>query len=312
MSFLSDFRFYGPNPAPEARGLTAIGLTDLEMPRWKRLRMPQGRRVRQNSRSPRLFISGTCPRSVSGMGMFVDFLKDEFSRRRQRNPGYSLRAFARSLKVNSSTLSAIVSQKRKATPTIAKRLLDQLGTDPFLKQKIITSMMGLELTSNIPRFHMLREDEFAAISEWEHFAILSLLETRNCRHSVSWISNRLNIGTRTVREALERLERLGLIRKSGGKWVTTGESIASPSDVPSAALRKHNQQYIEKALHSLERHPLEERDITGVTMAIDPAKLPEAKALVRAFRRQLCKFLESGDQTRVYRVNIQLFPIDER
>ncbi|MEQ1876042.1 MAG: TIGR02147 family protein [Bdellovibrionia bacterium] len=243
--------------------------------------------------------------------MLVEHLRTELGKRCRKNPNYSLRAFARALKIDSSSLSAILNEKRRVSPKIAKKLLDELGVDQGMKQKIISSMVGLEdAAPPAPEFVELEMEKMRVIADWEHFAILALLETDECKHSVTWIANKLDIGTGTVLEALNRLEKTGLLKKENGKWLTTGASLSTATDVPEPALRRHHQQYIEKALFSLENHSVEERDITGITMAVDPRRLPEAKKMIRLFRRQLCKFLEGGTQDRVYRINLQLFPID--
>ena len=243
--------------------------------------------------------------------VLVEHLRNELGKRCRKNPNYSLRAFARALKIDSSSLSAILNEKRKVSPKIAKKLLDELGVDPATKQKIITSMVGLEdAAPPAAEFVEMEMEKMRVIADWEHFAILALLETDDCKHSVSWISNKLDIGTGTVMEALSRLEKVGMLKKENGKWLTTGASLTTSTDIPDPSLRKHHQQYIEKALFSLENHSVEERDITGITMAIDQRRLPEAKKMIRNFRRQLCKFLEGGEQDRVYRINLQLFPID--
>ena len=243
--------------------------------------------------------------------MLVEHLRAELGKRCQKNPNYSLRAFARSLKIDSSSLSAILNEKRRVSPKIAKRLLDQLGVEPVVKQKIISSMIGLEdAQPQSDEFVELEAEKFKVIADWEHFAIMALLETENCKHSISWIANKLAIGTGTVIEAMARLEKVGLLKKEDGRWLTTGASVSTTNEISDPALRRHNRQYIEKSLDSLERDAVEERDITGITMAIDKTKLEDAKKMIRTFRRQLCKFLEAGRQDDVYRVNIQLFPID--
>ena len=53
---------------------------------------------------------------------------------------------------------------------------------------------------------------------------------------------------------------------------------------------------------------MDERDFSGITMAINVEKLDEAKEMIRAFRRKLCKFLETGKKTEVYTLRVQLFP----
>jgi len=45
-----------------------------------------------------------------------------------------------------------------------------------------------------------------------------------------------------------------------------------------------------------------------MTMAIDPKNLPEAKKLIREFRKNLSVLLEEGTKTEVYDLNIQLLP----
>jgi hypothetical protein len=48
-----------------------------------------------------------------------------------------------------------------------------------------------------------------------------------------------------------------------------------------------------------------------MTMSIDPAMLPEAKAQIEQFTQSLCKLLESGKRRQVYELGISLFPIQK-
>ncbi|MNL23447.1 hypothetical protein D3C87_1448360 [compost metagenome] len=46
-----------------------------------------------------------------------------------------------------------------------------------------------------------------------------------------------------------------------------------------------------------------------MTMACDPADLPEAVKRIAAFRRELCEFLERNKKPKeVYQLSISLFP----
>jgi hypothetical protein len=47
-------------------------------------------------------------------------------------------------------------------------------------------------------------------------------------------------------------------------------------------------------------------------MAVDPALLPEAKDMIKKFRRRLSRFLESGKKKEVYTIAIQLFPVSRQ
>ena len=75
--------------------------------------------------------------------------------------------------------------------------------------------------------------------------------------------------------------------------------------------RKICLQLLNKALQALEQQPLATRDYSTMTMAIDPTKLPEAKERLTRFRRDLCEFLEDGDQREVYCLALQLFAMSD-
>src|SRR5258708_1196779 len=60
---------------------------------------------------------------------FRDALRTDFFARRQRNARYSLRAFARFLGVDHSTLSQILRSRRSLSPVMVSRLGRKLGLD---------------------------------------------------------------------------------------------------------------------------------------------------------------------------------------
>jgi len=48
----------------------------------------------------------------------------------------------------------------------------------------------------------------------------------------------------------------------------------------------------------------------GMTMAVDPKKLPLAKQRIQEFNRELSSLLETGDRTQVYQFQSCLFPLE--
>ena len=80
----------------------------------------------------------------------------------------------------------------------------------------------------------------------------------------------------------------------------------------SQALRISHRQSIEQALLALNEFPIELRDITSITMAIDLKRLPLAKKIIKEFRLKMSDVLEKGDQSEVYNLNIQLLPVSRR
>ena len=62
----------------------------------------------------------------------------------------------------------------------------------------------------------------------------------------------------------------------------------------------------------MENDPIEIRNHSSMTMAIDPAKIDEAKKMIEEFTHRLTEFLESGKRLQVYELNIGLFPLQIR
>lgn len=237
----------------------------------------------------------------------VKTLRAEYLRRAGLNPRYSLRAFAKNLGLPSGRLSELLSGKRNLTKEMAFHVLDRLELPLEERRRLLDQHQPTEATESVEI--RLREDEFSIIADWYHFAILSLLETRDFQNEPAWIARRLGLNTITVQNALERLHRLGLIKEMGGKIVSKQCGTSTTHDVPSGALRQSHRQSLEQAIRSLDEISVELRDITSVTMAIDIEKIPQAKKLIRTFRRRMCKFLESDQKTEVYNLNIQLVPV---
>lgn len=71
-----------------------------------------------------------------------------------------------------------------------------------------------------PEKNILKEDHFKIISDWYHFAIVELMTTQNFRSDLIWISKKLNITLIESTEAIERLTRLGLIKKVNNKFIS--------------------------------------------------------------------------------------------
>ncbi|MBS1958548.1 MAG: TIGR02147 family protein [Bdellovibrionales bacterium] len=234
---------------------------------------------------------------------FRVFLQDTLVARCKSNPAYSLRAFARQLKLEPSYLSKILSGKRKVTPRLIQRLGSQLALDPLSVAQFIASE---------PVYHSLTVDQFSVIADWYHYAILELARTQGFIATPAYIAKRLGITGTEARSALERLQRLEMIElDSKGRLVRMPENHSTVgAPFMSAAFRKLQKQILEQAIHAMENVAIEQRDQSSLTMAIDPGLIPEAKLMIKKFRRDLCALLQSKGpiQKEVYQLSISLFP----
>ncbi len=229
---------------------------------------------------------------------FRVWLQDEFSRRCRTNSSYSLRAFAKQLDFDSSTLSQILSGKRKVSDKIVQKVYDKLGQPPIKNENTSSQYMLLSM------------DAFTVISDWYHYAILDLTLIKNFKSDPVWISSQLGISQLEAKLAIERLLRLGMLVQKYGKLklskVTNTNYIEGQT---SSAHKEYQRQIITKALHAIDNCPQDRKDITSMTMAANSKKIKEAKEKIKKFRRELCAFLEDGEKDSVYQMGVQLYPL---
>jgi uncharacterized protein (TIGR02147 family) len=238
-------------------------------------------------------------------------LANEFAKRKQRNVQYSLRAFARDLDIPPGRLSEIFSQKRALTLGIAEKISLRLVLSPTEKKKLLEPFKQKSGGDNPDSedYKLVEDDVFYLLSEWHHFAILNLIETRNFKNDPKWIAKRLAISALDVTLSLDRLERLGLIKISGGKVAATEKNLKTSDQKVNHALRKAHRDSLEQAIQAIDEVPIELRDISSMVIPVNMKRLNGAKKLIRDFRRKLMRFLEQGEKSEVYNLNIQLVPV---
>jgi uncharacterized protein (TIGR02147 family) len=256
-------------------------------------------------------------------------IRRAFEERVARNPRYSLRAFANSLNMGSSALCQILSGARYLSAKSGRRLARALLLDPQEEVRFLASIGDTKLRKGLrrvsPELRKLAEankasvlpvrdlpsEQFRVISDWYHYAILELTFAKGFRPDPKWIASSLGIGFAEAELALDRLFSLGLLaRKADGSVVKVDDLVATADkSMSTVAHRKRQSQILEKSRASLEGDPLELRNHSSMTLALDPSRIPEAKRRIQAFARELTRFLESGENKRVYEMSISLFPL---
>ncbi len=254
-------------------------------------------------------------------------LHGEFDLRRKQNPAYSMRSFARDLDLSPSRLSEVLNDKGHLSASTLLEVGARLGipknevlamqaaqsykTAPENSAIKISAKNFLESFRYQGQFSQLTEETYRILADWYHFAILSAMELDKYDGSVSYLARILRLNEETVTDALRRMANQGMVTEKDGSYQATGEIFTTSNDVASEALRTSHRQNFDLAKDSLDEVNVLLRDITSATIAIDINKLPEAKKMIKEFRRNLCHFLESGDKHAVYNFNIQLHPISE-
>lgn len=258
----------------------------------------------------------------------TEVVKREISRRKADNPLYSMNAFARRCGISVAYLSLLLNGKRKLTPKLAERFAAAAGW----KEKEREYFLLLVKREGAPdselrawataRLDRIREDAgvgpesllaFDVISDWHYSAILEAVLLPGPAPGLSALANTLNLPRPKVTAAVAKLVKLGLLRREGGKILRVNDGFLKTStEMKSQALRNFHKQILKLGAVALDEQPIERRSCTGTTLKVDPLRLPEAKKRILEFQRELMRFLEGGNPTEIYQLQVQLFSLTER
>jgi uncharacterized protein (TIGR02147 family) len=127
------------------------------------------------------------------------------------------------------------------------------------------------------------------------------------------IAEKLAFDTQTaeVKKALSLLQKVGLLRKSERGYEQAAKSITTGNlEVARLSVREMHRQMGELAVRALDEIPMNERDISGLTLGVSENAFYRISQEIADFRRRISSIvMEDTGENRVYRLNVQLFPL---
>lgn len=253
------------------------------------------------------------------------FVRQELLDRVGKRKGYSLRAFARQLDVSPGHLSLVLGGRKRLSETSARAWArkfqwDEEQTWLFInlvrlegaKDQEHREALRTEIRERVrarPTIHPLCVDQFVTIASWYHYAIVELGNLAEFSLTPAAAARSLSIPEPEARAAIDRLLKLGLLERKGRRFIRS-KSRYRIHDVPSEAIRRFHHEQLDRAKGALAEQPLSQREFHAATLALNPAKLPQAKALMRRFTEEMLDLLEEDPCTEVYHFAMQLFRVD--
>jgi uncharacterized protein (TIGR02147 family) len=167
----------------------------------------------------------------------------------------------------------------------------------------------------------LTNDDFELYSSWYVVPIRELLGLPGIASDPAALAKRVwpQVGLREVKHAVELLERLGMIQRNDqGQWVSKGGTLETAPEVKSLAVRNYHRDMLQRAAQSLENLPVEERNVTSVTVRLTGNQYRAVCALIDTFENQVLeKASESSHEqslndTEVYNLSLALVPATRR
>jgi plasmid maintenance system antidote protein VapI len=248
---------------------------------------------------------------------YRDMLKDEFERRRGRNAFYSLRAYARDLRLAPPRLSEILSGKKGLSAPAAAEVATRLGLSAAETATFLLSVKALHSRSPVAKQSAsaklakaveARETQaplHSVVVHWTTEATQKLAERTGFKPSVAAIAKAFGIPPYLAETPLRYLERAGLI-----KGVAPAKRFIAHR-LKGKRLNVDYEQILEQARRAFVRAK------GGDLFEHEPLLLPEdrlvdANALLRKLYADLRK-LQSTDRTsRLVYVATQLFNLEHQ
>lgn len=156
----------------------------------------------------------------------------------------------------------------------------------------------------------LTPDEFSRISRWYNLPLFLFIEALRKIPSIETLHKRLRskVSMNEIMQSLATWERLGFIVRRGRDIVATKESFLHiSSKSANASIQRFHTEMLDRAREAITEQKVEQRVIGCSLFTMDPARIPEAKAMLEIFRENFRRTFLDENATELCQLNYQFF-----
>ena len=258
---------------------------------------------------------------------YRDFLKEYYDRRKAEMPLYSYRMMGDKLGLDSSYLYRVL-QKKQHLPAhalpAAKDILALSGRQAeyfeLLYSAAVTKdkgkreeLMAKALSLRDVHLHSLQQAELKLLENWWIPAVRAYLELNGGVVNLTQIAKDIcpPITEDQAKEAIDTLLEVGLVKKmASGKLALTDAHLTVGGPEKAKAVRQFQRQILGLASDSLENTPVEERNISTLTLSVDQSCFDDLGDMLKEFRRLVQKRVDGvKNPDRVMQLSMAFFPV---
>lgn len=261
---------------------------------------------------------------------FREYLKDCFKEAKKDNPNFSHRYLAQNLGLSTPNLILLIIQgKRNLTRSILFKLSKFLKHSKkeaqyfenmvsFLQakthdEKNLYFKRMIELRHNL-KLKKIDEQQYEYYSNWYNLAIRELVTYPDFNGDFKALAKKLSptITPIQAKQSVDLLLKLGLIKKNGKRYIQKDPIISTGPEINSLGVVNFHRKMALLAAESYDRHTKKERTITSCTVNMSEDRFQDLKREIADFRRRALTLAGDADNsTRVFQLNIQLFPLSK-
>ncbi|HSQ42475.1 MAG TPA: TIGR02147 family protein [Fibrobacteraceae bacterium] len=258
---------------------------------------------------------------------YREFLKAHYEMRKQENRYFSYRVFANAVGMDQSHLAKILMGhlhlplekitafcayfKFSGTAVEYFESLVRFGraTTPAEAKTWFEKLQAIRP----PKFRCLPADQFEYFAHWHTPVVRALVGILESADAQRIAANMLPpISVKDARQSLEIIRRLALIRETPEGPILSEPHIGSGRAPRSPVLRDYHRQVLLRTLGALEDIPVEERDVSTLTVGLDESAFDDIRSMIRDFRMAIQKRIDQVQEAdRAYLINFQLIPVSK-
>ena len=261
---------------------------------------------------------------------YRDFLKEYYDRRKAEMPLYSYRMMGDKLGLDSSYLYRVL-QKKQHLPAhalpAAQDILALSGRQAeyfeLLYSAAVTKdkgkreeLMAKALSLRDVHLHDLKQAELKLLENWWIPAVRAYLELNGGVVNLKQIAKDIcpPITEEQAKEAIDTLLEVGLIKKmASGKLALTDAHLTVGGPEKAKAVRHFQKEVLRLAAESLENTPVEERNISTLTLSVDQACFDDLGDMLKEFRRLIQKRVDGAkNPDRVMQLSMAFYPVAQK
>jgi uncharacterized protein (TIGR02147 family) len=260
---------------------------------------------------------------------YRQYLKDWWAWRKRVSRAASFRSLAMKAGTAPSLFKDILEGRRRLTADSVIRFSPAMGlTQPEASYLALLSRFGNARTvqekneafqemAKIRRklfLKFLPPEQYALWTNWLHATLREMVGLEEFQEDPAWIGHRLRpeVPTKEVREALQTLEKLGLVKRDArGRLQAAEPAVSTEYETPSDVVRHFNQEMMGLAMSAPDRFPMADREIGGLTLGLSRECYDRIKERIRLFKEEVLGMVveDKRGSDLVGQLNIQLFPL---
>ena len=255
-------------------------------------------------------------------------LRNVLDERIKRNPKYSLRSFARDLKLSASSLSSVLSGSQNISAAKAGSIGECLGLNQD-ERRIFIEIVKLHQNQldedqralaiqNLERFftaqksiYRLPYNLFSMVADWRYLGLLTALNAKKVGGSLTIAKSWLGETLTEVRKIADLLETQGFLKSLGNDlFEVVHKRTLSSSDTPVAAFRAFHRSRLNRVSKALDSVENDKRDVVSTLLVMRKEDVPLVKEeITKALNSIVSKFESNEEGDVLYQFTVALVPV---